>query len=76
MGGIAVLRWGESRVTRDIDLTLLKGFGNEDNFIERLLLAYPARISDQLAFGKHLLPLAELKEDPAILKNFTRIRQL
>ena len=76
MGGIAVLRWGESRVTRDIDLTLLKGFGNEDNFIERLLLAYPARISDPLAFGKHLLPLAELKEDHAILKNFTRIRQL
>ena len=26
--------------------------------------------------GKHLLPLAELKEDPAILKNFMRIQQL
>ena len=29
IGGIAVQRWGEVRVTRDADLTLLTGFGAE-----------------------------------------------
>lgn len=37
IGGVAVQRWGEPRVTRDIDLTLLTGFGNEAPFIEKLL---------------------------------------
>jgi hypothetical protein len=37
IGGIAVLRWGEPRVTRDVDLTLLTGFGAEDSFIDALL---------------------------------------
>ena len=30
IGGIAVQRWGEPRVTRDVDLTLLTGFGGEE----------------------------------------------
>jgi hypothetical protein len=40
IGGIAVLRWGEPRVTRDVDLTLLTGFGAEDIFIDALLAVY------------------------------------
>ena len=36
IGGIAVQRWGEPRVTRDLDLTLFAGFGQEDGFIEAL----------------------------------------
>lgn len=28
-GGVALQRWGEPRVTKDIDLTLLTGFGGE-----------------------------------------------
>lgn len=43
IGGLAVLRWGEPRVTRDIDLSLFAGFGAEDSFIVPLLTAYPAR---------------------------------
>jgi hypothetical protein len=27
IGGVAVLRWGEARFTRDVDLVLLTGFG-------------------------------------------------
>jgi hypothetical protein len=30
IGGIAVQRWGEPRVTRDIDLNLIAGFGGEE----------------------------------------------
>ena len=37
IGGVAVQRWGEPRVTRDVDLTLMAGFGEEDHFIQTLL---------------------------------------
>ena len=37
IGGIALQRWGEQRTTRDLDLTLLTGFGNEDPFIAAIL---------------------------------------
>jgi hypothetical protein len=40
IGGIAVQRWGEPRVTRE--LTLLTGFGDEDAFIG----AYVARVGN------------------------------
>ncbi|MGD0620777.1 MAG: hypothetical protein ABSB67_24380 [Bryobacteraceae bacterium] len=34
IGGIAMQRWCEPRVTRDIDLTLLAGFGDEERFAQ------------------------------------------
>jgi hypothetical protein len=37
IGGVAVLRWGEPRLTRDLDLTLLTGFGNEAEYVDPLL---------------------------------------
>ncbi len=43
IGGVAVQRWSEARVTRDVDLTLLTGFGGEAPFIETLLAHYPPR---------------------------------
>lgn len=52
IGGIAVQRWGEPRVTRDIDLTLLAGFGNEDRFAQSLLAVYEGRIEDAAAFAQ------------------------
>ncbi|HLK22647.1 MAG TPA: hypothetical protein VKT81_27060 [Bryobacteraceae bacterium] len=52
IGGIAVQRWGEPRVTRDVDLTLLAGFGSEDRFIVPLLAAFPARIEEALEFAR------------------------
>ncbi len=42
IGGVAVQRWAEPRVTRDVDLTLLTGFGHEDQFIDKLLASFPA----------------------------------
>ncbi len=37
IGGIAVQRWAEPRVTDDADLTLLTGFGGEEKFVDDLL---------------------------------------
>lgn len=52
IGGLAVQRWGEPRVTRDIDLTLVAGFGREDQFINKLTAAYPSRIEDAANFAR------------------------
>lgn len=37
IGGIAVLRWGQVRMTQDIDLSVFTGFGSEMPFISALL---------------------------------------
>jgi len=51
IGGVAVQRWGEPRVTRDVDLTLLTGFGNEVRFIEPLIHEYTPRMKDAATFA-------------------------
>ena len=51
IGGIAVQRWGQPRLTRDVDITLLSGFGNEELFIDPLLSHYTARIPDAHEFA-------------------------
>lgn len=43
IGGLAVLRWGEPRLTGDIDITLLTGFGGEREYIDALTAKYQAR---------------------------------
>ena len=49
IGGIAVQRWSQARVTRDVDLTLLTGFGTETLSLRVCLRAIapalPMRIS-------------------------------
>ena len=53
IGGLAVLRWGEPRFTRDIDVTLLCPFGSEDSISIPLLDAgYLARISEVREFAR------------------------
>jgi hypothetical protein len=53
IGGIAVLRWGEPRFTRDIDVTLLAGFGRENEFIAPMFDGgYSGRISDAADFAR------------------------
>lgn len=52
IGGIAVQRWGEVRVTRDADLTLLTGFGAEVPYVETLLAKYTSRHPDPLRFAR------------------------
>ena len=53
IGGVALLRWGRPRFTRDVDVSLLTGFGNEDRFIGPLLDAgYKPRIPDAAEFAR------------------------
>lgn len=51
IGGLAVIRWGELRMTQDVDLCLLTGFGNEKKYINGLLEAFKSRIPDALDFA-------------------------
>lgn len=51
IGGLAVQRWGEPRMTADVDLTLLTGFGNEEPYIDRLLATFRGRIDDAREFA-------------------------
>jgi hypothetical protein len=51
IGGIAVLRWGEPRLTRDLDVTIYAGFGNEAAFVDPLLGAFDARLPDMRSFA-------------------------
>jgi len=53
IGGIAVLRWGEPRFTRDVDVTVLCRFGKEDEVSSSLIDAgYLGRISDAREFAR------------------------
>ena len=51
IGGLAVQRWGEPRLTRDVDLTLLTGFGGEAAFVDALLSGFAPRLSDARDFA-------------------------
>ncbi len=51
IGGIAVQKWGEPRMTRDIDISLLTGFGNELEYIDKLLKYFKPRINDAKEFA-------------------------
>ena len=53
IGGLAVLRWGEPRFTRDVDVTLLCPFGGEDGFTAPFLESgYLGRIPDVRDFAR------------------------
>lgn len=51
IGGLAVQRWGEPRLTLDADLTLVTGFGGEDRFVDELLGAFVGRRTDTREFA-------------------------
>lgn len=46
IGGLAVQHWGEPRVTRDIDISLLTGFGAEESFVDVLLARFHSRVDE------------------------------
>lgn len=50
-GGLAVLRWGEMRMTQDVDLCLWCGFGSEESFIATLLKDFEPRIAGAHEFA-------------------------
>lgn len=51
IGGVALQRWGEPRLTGDVDLTILTGFGNEAAYVEELCRGFDGRVSDAEEFA-------------------------
>ncbi len=51
IGGLAVQRWGEPRLTQDVDLTILTGFGREQEFVDPLLELLASRLPDARDFA-------------------------
>ena len=52
IGGLALQRWGEPRLTGDVDLTILTGFGQETAYIDELCGTYAGRIADAAEFAQ------------------------
>ncbi len=52
IGGLAVQHWGEPRLTRDIDVSVLTGFGDEAQFTSTILRAYEPRFPDAKGFAQ------------------------
>jgi hypothetical protein len=52
IGGLAVQHWGEPRLTRDVDVSVLTGFGPEADFISAILNVYNARLPDAKEFAQ------------------------
>lgn len=51
IGAIALQRWGEPRLTRDVDVTVLAPYGEEGTCADRLLAVFPPRIADARGFA-------------------------
>jgi hypothetical protein len=56
IGALAVQRWGEPRLTLDVDVSLLTGFGTEAAFVDRLLTAFTPRITQVMSGLDALAP--------------------
>ncbi len=63
IGGMANLRWGEPRLTRDVDATIITGFGGEAPYIEALLQEFRPRIADAARFAMENRVVLLLSED-------------
>jgi len=62
IGGLAIQRWGELRLTEDADATIFTGFGKELPVIESLLQRFSPRRPDAAAFAQ-LHRVLVLKDD-------------
>jgi len=51
IGGLAVQRWGEPRLTRDVDVTVIVALGSEARMVDRALAQFSARREDARAFA-------------------------
>ena len=51
IGGLANLQWGEPRLTQDLDLTVLAGWGDEEQIIDLLLDKVSPRFKDAREFA-------------------------
>jgi hypothetical protein len=51
IGGLAVQRWGEPRLTLDIDCTVLTGFGGEAPYVDEMLRTFEGRVAEPRTFA-------------------------
>ncbi len=51
IGGVAVQRWGQPRMTADVDLTVVTGFGGEEVYVDALLTSFRGRLTDARDFA-------------------------
>lgn len=51
IGGLVLQRWGEPRLTRDVDMTVLTGFGGEEKVVDLLLGRFGSRRPDAREFA-------------------------
>ncbi len=51
IGGIAVQHWGEARLTRDADVTIFTGFGDEARYVDALLGRFESRLEQARQFA-------------------------
>jgi predicted nucleotidyltransferase len=51
IGGLAVQRWGDPRFTRDVDFTVLTGFGQESAYVDILLAQFTGRVANAREFA-------------------------
>ncbi len=52
IGGLAVQRWGEPRLTQDVDLTVIADYGREGDIIDVCLRKFEARRDDAADFAR------------------------
>ena len=69
IGGIAVQRWGEPRLTIDVDLAILLRAGAEEQYLREIVVAFPPRLKDGVAFAleHRVLPIDVPGASPADL---------
>ena len=53
IGGLVLQRWGEPRLTKDVDVTVLTGFGGEEKVVDLLLARFAGRRPDTREFALH-----------------------
>jgi len=51
IGGVALQRWGEPRLTNDVDITVLTGFRGEEKLVDFLLSHFSSRRPDARKFA-------------------------
>jgi len=65
IGGLANLRWGEPRQTKDVDVSLAAGWGREDEIVDLLLTRYRFRMGERrVALRTRVLLLTTVDEVP------------
>jgi hypothetical protein len=63
IGGLALQRWGEPRLTQDVDVTVISGFGQESEYVDQFLSAFAPRIPDAREFALRYRVLLLLDRD-------------